>query len=178
MTWYAHLSGDLRSAGRAVGFVMALGLCLSSLSSLSDPPTAKAATLAGELPSLSFSVREGRQINAFYRQGPVAAHIVLDSDRAPRLVVAFPAGNSGVGLWFDDQAVAAVWASPEKVEPVSRTAEGGGELHGVTADLSIDAPSLTVRQSVLSSVRACETTKTPAKSPKLLSPKPRSTVRP
>ena len=154
MTWYAHLSGDLRSAGRAVGLVMALGLCLSSLSSLSDPPTAKAATLAGESPSLSFSVREGRQINAFYRQGPVAAHIVLDLDRAPRLVVAFPAGNSGVGLWFDDQAVAAVWASPEKVEPVSRTAEGGGELHGVTADLSIDAPSLTVRQSVLSSVRA------------------------
>jgi hypothetical protein len=67
MTRYAHLSGSLRYAGRAVGFVMALGLCLSSLPSLSDPPTAKAATLADEAPPLSFSVQEGRQINAFYR---------------------------------------------------------------------------------------------------------------
>ena len=105
MTWYAHLSGDLRSAGRAVGFVMALGLCLSSLSSLSDPPTAKAATWPANRRPCPFRSGEGRQINAFYRQGPVAAHIVLDLDRAPRLVVAFPAGNSGVGLWFDDQAV-------------------------------------------------------------------------
>jgi hypothetical protein len=168
MTRYAHLSGSLRYAGRAVGFVMALGLCLSSLPSLSDPPTAKAATLADEAPPLSFSVQEGRQINAFYRQGPVAAHIVLDSDRAPRLVVAFPAGNSGVGLWFDDQAVPAVWASPEKVEPVSRKAGEGGELHGVTADLSIDAPSLTVRRSVLSSVRVLRDYQDTGKVPKAI----------
>jgi hypothetical protein len=128
---------------------MALGLCLSSLS---DPPAARATTPDGQSSPLSFSVREGRQINAFYRQGPVAAHIVLDTDHTPRLIVAFPAGNSGVGLWFDAQA-AAPWGSVEKVEPVSRNAEGGGQLHGVTAEVSIDAPSLTVRQSVLSSVR-------------------------
>jgi len=126
---------------------MALGLCLS------DSPAARDTMPAGVSSPLSFSVREGRQINALYRQGPVAAHIVLDSDRTPRLIVAFPAGNSGVGLWFDDQGSTAVWNSAEKVEPVSREAGGDGQLHGVTAELSIDAPSLTVRQSVLSSVR-------------------------
>jgi hypothetical protein len=150
MTRYAHHSGGLRPAGRAVGLAIALGLCLSGLS---DPPAARPATPTGETSPLSFSVREGRQINAFYRQGPVAAHIVLDSGRMPRLIVAFPAGNSGVGLWFDDQDSAAVWGSAEKVEPVSRKAEGGGQLHGVTAELSIDASSLTVRRSVLGSVR-------------------------
>src|SRR5688572_10044890 len=112
MTPYAHHSRGLRPAGQAVGLAMALCLCLSGcLSGLTDPPP------------LSFSVREGRQINAFYRQGPVAAHIVLNSGDTPRLVVAFPAGNSGVGLWFDAQSADAVWGSAEKVEPVSRNAE-------------------------------------------------------
>ena len=43
---------------------------------------------------------EGLNLNSFVRQGPVAAHIVLRSGTTPRLIVAFPAGNSGVGLWF------------------------------------------------------------------------------
>jgi hypothetical protein len=131
---------------------MALGLCLSGLS---DPPVARGEILAGALPPLSFSVQQGHQINAFYRQGKVAAHIVLDSgpNRTPRLVVAFPAGNSGVGLWFKAQAPDTVWNPVEKVEPVSRTAEGGGQLRGVRAELSINTPSLTVQQSLLGSVR-------------------------
>src|SRR5690242_17376605 len=138
MTRYAHHSGGFRSAGRAVGLAMALVLCLSGC--LSDPPAASPplsfsipACLSdppAASPPLSFSLREGCQINAFCRQGAVGAHFVLGSCWTPRLVVAFSAGNSGVGLWFDDPAV---WGVAEKVEAVSRKAEGGGQLHGVTA---------------------------------------------
>ena len=132
---------------------LAAALVLSQ-SVLFYPAAARMAPLAGESPPLSFTVPEGRQINAFYRQGSIAAHIVLDSGSAPRLVVAFPAGNSGVGLWFHRQASNATWNAPEEVDPVWRNAENGGALHGMTAKLSIaNAPSLTVRQSVLGSTR-------------------------
>src|SRR6202142_2890116 len=49
---------------------------------------------------LSFDVREGLNLNSFLREGPVAAHLLLRSGHDPRILVAFPAGNSGVGLWF------------------------------------------------------------------------------
>ena len=42
---------------------------------------------------------EGNTHNHFYRRGLVAAHVVT---RPGRLVVAFPAGNSGAGLWLED----------------------------------------------------------------------------
>ena len=40
-------------------------------------------------------------MNEFYRRVPVAAHLVLTPGVAARLVVAFPAGNSVIALWFD-----------------------------------------------------------------------------
>jgi hypothetical protein len=131
----------------AVGLALVLGLCLAG------PLAAKVAPSISEPSPLSFPVPEEGQINWFYRQGSVAAHIVLDSGRAPRLIVAFPAGNSGVGLWFNRQADAAVWNSRGEVEPVSIKTADGGQLHGVTAELCIKAPSLTVRQSLMGSVR-------------------------
>jgi len=103
-------------------------------------------------PPLAFQVREGRQINAFLRQGPVAAHLVLDGGADPRMIVAFPAGNSGVGLWFAAPDTAA-WTLAADPVPVGRAVEGGGMLHGMTAELGIDVPRLTVRDSVLGSVR-------------------------
>ena len=51
----------------------------------------------------AFVQKEGLNLNSFVRKGPVAAHIVLRSGSDPRLIVAFPAGNSGVGLWFDHE---------------------------------------------------------------------------
>jgi hypothetical protein len=154
MTRYPHLLEQLHPAGRAASLALAFVLCLSGCqSSPSDPPPAGLTMPAGESSPLSFSLREGRQINAFHRQGPVAAHMVLNSGVTPRLIVAFPAGNSGVGLWFDAQSRDAAWGFAEKIESVSRKAEGGGLLYGVTAELPIDTLALTVRQSVLSSVR-------------------------
>ena len=48
--------------------------------------------------TLAFRIDEGRNINSFFRKGPVAAHLLLRSGTEPRLLVAFPAGNSGVGV--------------------------------------------------------------------------------
>ena len=50
-------------------------------------------------------------LNEFYRQGPVAAHVVLTSGATPRLVIAFPAGNSGAAVWFDSPAGGLTWES-------------------------------------------------------------------
>src|SRR6187455_2752892 len=49
---------------------------------------------------ISFRIDEGQNINYFLRDGPVAAHLLLRSGTEPRILVAFPAGNGGVGLWF------------------------------------------------------------------------------
>ena len=45
-----------------------------------------------------FEVKEGQNLNYFLRDGRTAAHLVLRSGQDPRILVAFPAGNSGVGL--------------------------------------------------------------------------------
>ncbi len=50
-----------------------------------------------------FEVKEGQNLNYFLRDGMSAAHLVLRSGDTPRLLVAFPAGNSGVGVWFQSR---------------------------------------------------------------------------
>ncbi|HET9511344.1 MAG TPA: hypothetical protein VFO80_09360, partial [Sphingomonas sp.] len=52
-------------------------------------------------PELAYQLTEGQNLNAFVREGPVAAHLLLRNGTDPRILVAFPAGNSGVGLWFE-----------------------------------------------------------------------------
>jgi hypothetical protein len=53
---------------------------------------------------LQFRVTEGNVLNAFYRQGPVAAHLLLSSGRQPRVLVAF-------------RPVTAAWACGSKTPP-------------------------------------------------------------
>ncbi|KAK0330878.1 hypothetical protein LTR94_031107, partial [Friedmanniomyces endolithicus] len=48
-------------------------------------------------PDLAYELTEGQNINAFVREGPVAAHLLLRNGVDPRILVAFPAGNSGAG---------------------------------------------------------------------------------
>jgi hypothetical protein len=99
--------------------------------------------------TLAFALREGLSQNLFFRRGPVAAHVVATSGAAPRVLFAFPAGNTGAGLWFEPRA-----------EPVAVEVEGPlavvekGSMRGVSATLSIAAPELRVRGAVLGSVRA------------------------
>lgn len=101
--------------------------------------------------ALQFRIVEGRIENAFHQEGPVAAHLLLSSGAQPRLLVAFPAGNSGVGLWFEDSATPVRWTL-ESVE-----AAGGGDadrvLHGIRARARLEGGPLRLRDAVLGSVR-------------------------
>jgi len=91
-------------------------------------------------------------LNEFYRRGPVAAHLVLTSGAAPRLVIAFPAGNSGVALWFDATSAEFAWQPAVTMKSANRRLPDGSVLNGVTVDLAA-AGSLSVTQAIASSVR-------------------------
>src|SRR6185369_9993526 len=112
---------------------------------------AASATAAAPPAPLQFRISEGRVLNAFYQQGPVSAHLLLSSGTQPRVLVAFPAGNSGVGVWFETTQTPVRWTL-DAMKGVSRSDERGRALHGIEADASVDA-GLVVRDAVLSSVR-------------------------
>ena len=100
-----------------------------------------------------FEVKEGRNTNDFLRDGKTAAHLVLRSGESPRILVAFPAGNSGVGLWFQQRRNAAQWVVDSP--PAARLARDatGRPLYGIAFDASLAVASLTPKQAVLSSIR-------------------------
>lgn len=112
-------------------------------------PLAAPAAFAIEAP-LQFRISEGRIENAFYQDGPVAAHLLLSSGDKPRALVAFPAGNSGVGLWFDDVATPVQWTLGEVKG--ARVVERGQAFNGIVAEASVAGP-LRLRGAVLGSVR-------------------------
>ncbi|APX66007.1 hypothetical protein V3I01_06325 [Sphingomonas sp. gentR] len=109
--------------------------------------------LTGAAPVEHYALREGLNINSFTRSGPVAAHVVLKSGKQPRLLVAFPAGNSGTALWFEPLAREAEWRLEGEPEPVTVNDARGRPLHGVRFTVTIDAERLVPRQAVLSSIR-------------------------
>jgi len=102
---------------------------------------------------LSFDVDEGLNLNSFLRDGPVAAHLLLRSGSDPRILIAFPAGNSGVGLWFSHSAPV-TWELIGRPQPLIVKDEHGRPLYGVTAEARLSgAQDLSIKQAVLSSVR-------------------------
>lgn len=119
------------------------------LALLASVPSAAA---ADDATPLQFRIEEGRTLNAFYRKDAVAAHLLLSSGERPRVLVAFPAGNSGVGLWFEDAAAPVRWDLRE-VHVSERPDRSGRPLHGIVAETSVDASRLVVRDAVLGSVR-------------------------
>ncbi|WP_294322275.1 hypothetical protein [uncultured Sphingomonas sp.] len=105
-----------------------------------------------KVPELAYQLNEGQNLNAFVREGPVAAHLLLRNGTDPRILVAFPAGNSGVGLWFEPLARAATWRLEQPPHPT--TAPGVvGPQPAIVIIASIEAPQLRIRQAVLSSIR-------------------------
>ncbi len=109
--------------------------------------------LTGAAPVEHYALREGLNINSFTRSGRVAAHVVLRSGKQPRLLVAFPAGNSGTALWFEPLARDAEWRLEGEPQPVTLSDAKGRPLHGVRFTVTIDADRLVPRQAVLSSIR-------------------------
>jgi hypothetical protein len=112
-----------------------------------------AAAATAESPSLAFRIDEGHNINSFVREGPVAAHLLLRSGSEPRVLVAFPAGNSGVGLWFESSPSPVSWTLVAPPRPLTVRDGKGRSLHGIEFDVSIEARELRPRGAVLSSVR-------------------------
>ena len=107
----------------------------------------------GGFPELRFEIDQGNELNRFLRAGPIAAHLQLRSGRPSRLLVAFPAGNSGVALWFESQCGSAQWQVLGSLKPIENEDTRGRALRGIEAELTINCPSLTVREALLGSVR-------------------------
>lgn len=134
------------------GLFAASSLLLSSCSvitAISTPIPQEEPAPSGE--PLQFDITEGRIENHFYRQGAVAAHLLATSGKAPRLIFAFPAGNTGVGVWFkelDQEAELGVVAGT-KVE----SAERADKMRGVSAHLRSSAQALSVHSAVLANIR-------------------------
>ena len=105
-------------------------------------------------PRLSFDVNEGPNLNSFLRQGPVAAHLLLRSGQDPRVLVAFPAGNSGVGLWFAPTEQSVKWVLHGRPQPLTTQDARGRPLYGMTVKaIATGSTELRFKQAVLSSVR-------------------------
>ncbi len=125
------------------------GLVVAACAACATP--APRATVAPPAPrgpeTLAFEINEGAIDNLFFRRGPVAAHVVLTSGTAPRVLVVFPAGNEGAGLWFESGESADITATAPII------AAGSGAFHGVTVQLSITRP-LIVREAALAGVRS------------------------
>jgi hypothetical protein len=91
--------------------------------------------------TLAFTVVDGNTENRFYRRGEVAAHVLATSGDKPRLVVAFPAGNSGIGLWFAGKADLAITGT---LEPVVQ-----GPMRGVAFTMTANTAELAVGKAIL-----------------------------
>jgi hypothetical protein len=101
-----------------------------------------------------FEVREGQNLNYFLRDGLTAAHLVLRSGNTPRLLVAFPAGNSGVGIWFQSQQTpSSEWVINSEPTAMAVRDSAGRPLYGIAFEASIATKSLAPKQAVLSSIR-------------------------
>jgi hypothetical protein len=113
----------------------------------------RAAQPAGDPGGLRYGVDDGPYLNRFVRQGPVAAHVVLRSGQDPRILVAFPAGDSGVGIWFEHRGAPMTWRLTEAPAPLSLADARGRPLHGVSFAVEAKADALRPVRALLSSVR-------------------------
>ena len=99
-----------------------------------------------------FAVPDGQNLNFFYRDERVQAHAIATvGGRRPRLIVAFPTGNSGAGIWFAAPASPAPWLSVQGPLLRMQTPDWPS---GVELDLTLLAPELRVDRVLLDSVRA------------------------
>lgn len=130
-------------------YLRRLGVWLA-IALLALPAMACAATPTAAKP-LQFRITEGQIQNAFYQDGAIAAHLLLSSGTQPRILVAFPAGNSGAGVWFEPTAKPVQWTL-DTVQGKQRTVDGHAR-NGIEATASVSADKLVVKDAVLSSIR-------------------------
>ena len=135
-------------AAALVASLLALASCSAPSSPSPTPASASPAPPADGV--LAFSIDAGDLDNHFVQSGAAAVHVVAASGRAPRLIFAFPAGDTGAGLWFERlSSPAHLWVE-DPIVPVHR--ERG--LEGASATIHVGARSLRVRGAALGSIRA------------------------
>ncbi|AIF48644.1 lipoprotein [Dyella japonica A8] len=100
---------------------------------------------------LQFRMTEGSIENAFFQQGDVAAHLLLSSGDKPRILVAFPAGDSGAGIWFEPTVARVRWTLGP-VTGQTRTVDGH-PLNGIVAQATVTGDTLVIKDAVLGSIR-------------------------
>ena len=130
------------------------GLALTALLLL--PLRAGVAAEAGA-PPLHLSIDLPPYANELLRFDDIAAHLVLRSGTAPRLIAAFPAGDSGVGVWFDSGSQPLHWKVIGALQPTHARDAQGRPLSGFTVELRADRSQLRIREALLSSVRVLRT---------------------
>lgn len=99
---------------------------------------------------LRFGLTVGHHENLFFREGPVSAHLVLGGGR---IVIALPAGNSGIGLWSDEAGKTTAMHLAEPLAPLTISDGQGRPLHGITGVVEIAAPRFTITTAILSNIR-------------------------
>ncbi len=103
--------------------------------------------------NLRFTVPEGRSINHFLREDGVSAHLNLRTSPQPRLVIAFPAGNSGAILLFANTESETVWGPVIDLQVVESSDDSGRTLHGIIAEIDIATDGLELMEADVGSLR-------------------------
>lgn len=149
------LKSRISPAGTSRRDFLSLSLALAFSSRIADAHAfAPAATLDTEL--LQFDIREPGVEHHFYRRERVAAHLQANHGKRPRLIVAFPAGNTGMGVWFESAAQpATLGITPGTVLQGLERPDG---MRGVSAHLRSDARRLEIGNAVLANVRTLRDT--------------------
>lgn len=131
-----------------------------------EDPTDPAGFTTPQGEKLAFGVKEGNIRNYFHRQGTAAVHLLTRSGPDPRIIAAYPAGNQGIGVWFDAESdTTELWAGATAGPTDDATVIAGGgvtavvreegekDMHGVRATIQSDADRLTAYLALLANVR-------------------------
>ncbi len=141
------IAGPARVVALLVVLMVALMVALGP--GCSSPSTPAKPVVPAPAETLAFAIHEGAISNHFFRRGPIAAHVLVSSGLDPRLIVAFPAGNTGIGVWFDKVAVPVQFAVDGELAGVERA----DRMRGVGVVLTANTDRLAVRGAVLGSIR-------------------------
>ena len=117
---------------------------------------------ADQQSDLNFKIQSGPTANHFFRQGSMSAHLSVRSGQRPRVIVAFPAGNSGAGLWFEDAPDGLrleTTGDPHAIE--------SAPYHGIKVVIRGAAKKLTIKRAMLGSIRFLRQVEEDSKPPEL-----------
>lgn len=104
---------------------------------------------------MNLRIDEGTATHFLLRDGKTAAHVNLLSGKKPRLLVAYPAGNSGTSVWFDSPGGDVEFTStvPPEALPGGRFENTTHELRGVKFEVLANRDRLLINSAILGSVR-------------------------